>query len=175
MKGQLSMEVIVCMVVFIIFVSYLFFQILGIRPFYIQQIKAERIRAEAYQISELLINDPGEPIYWDVIAVGNPDGIKRIGLSDHTYNLTNLISWLKVGNLSSLCSSNYEIVREKIGMKDYQFSIIVNKTDGGVPVLCYPPSQTVRGGFLNFTIERVVGINTGNNIVPGKVIVRVWG
>jgi hypothetical protein len=169
MKGQLSMEVIVCMAVFIIFVSYLFFQILGIKPFYIQQIKAERIRAEAYQISELLINDPGEPIDWTTTNV------KRIGLLDHAYNLTNLISWLKVGNLSSLCSSNYEVVREKIGVKDYQFSIIVNKTDGGVPVLCYPPPQTIRGGFLNFTIERVVGINTGNNIVPGKVIVGVWG
>jgi hypothetical protein len=169
MKGQLSMEVIVCMVVFIIFVSYLFFQILGIRPFYIQQIKAEKIRAEAYQISELLINDPGEPIDWIATKVN------RTGLSDHSFNLTNLISWSKVENLSSLCNRSYELAREKIGVKDYQFSILVSRIDGGSPLLCYPSPQIVKGGFLNFTIERVVGINTGSNIVPGKVIVRVWG
>jgi hypothetical protein len=167
------MEFIISMVIFIIFVSYLFFQILGIRPFYIQQIKAEKVRAEAYQISELLINDPGEPIHWDAIA-NNPSEIKRIGLSDHNYNLTNLISWLKAENFSYLCNNNYELIREKTGVKDYQFSIVIHKVNGGMPILCYPPPQTVKGGFINFTVERVVGINTGNNIVPGKVVVRVW-
>jgi hypothetical protein len=173
MKGQLSMEVIVGMVIFIIFVSYLFFQILRLRPIYIQQIKAEKIRAEAYQISELLINDPGEPINWD--TVDDLHKINRTGLSDHSYNLTNLISWSKVEKLNSSCS-DYELVREKVGVKDYQFSILVSRIDGGVPILCYPPPETVRISFVNFTIERVVGINVGNNvIVPGKVVVRVWG
>lgn len=166
MKGQLSIEVIVAMIIFIIFISYLFFEILKLRPIYLQEIKAEKIRAEAYQLSELLINDPGEPIDW------NTANVKRIGLSDHIYNLTNLISWSKAQNLNSLCS-NYELVREKVGIKDYQFSITVVNRDTGYSIFCSPPQP--RGiSVINFTVKRIVGINQNNYIYPGEVLIRVW-
>lgn len=168
MKAQLSMDVIIAMIIFVIFVSYLFFQLLALRPTYLQQIKVERVRAEAYQISEMLINDPGEPINW------NASYVQRIGLSDQNYNLTNLISWSKVQNLSSLCNVNYELVRGNISTREYQFSIVVVDRDGGASVVCSPPVEVIWMGVMNFTVKRIVGITTLGGIHSGEVVVRVW-
>src|SRR3989344_2339105 len=92
-KGQISFaEYLVAVVVFIAFIGYFSFQLVNFLPAYLGQIRNERVRGEAYQLSELLINDPGFPINWHV----NIGATRRIGLSDETRNETNLISESKI-------------------------------------------------------------------------------
>ena len=87
MKGQLNLEQIVAMTLFIAFSSYVFFTVFNLVPRYTSEVRSERLRSEAYQMSELLINDPGSPANWDKIVKPS-----RLGLSDETANLTNFIS-----------------------------------------------------------------------------------
>jgi hypothetical protein len=68
MKGQFSVEYIVSMTIFIGFVTYIIFSIWRFIPNYLSELRNERIRSEAYQISELLINDPGEPMDWNKVV-----------------------------------------------------------------------------------------------------------
>jgi len=66
MKGQLSfVEYLVSFLVFITFISYFFLRIINETPIFLNEIRNERIRAEAFQLSEILVNDPGEPINWE--------------------------------------------------------------------------------------------------------------
>ena len=58
MKGQISIDYIIAIVIFIFFVIYFLFEITNIVPKFIGQIEEQEIRSKAYQISEILINDP---------------------------------------------------------------------------------------------------------------------
>ncbi|MEM7826521.1 MAG: hypothetical protein QW451_02750, partial [Candidatus Aenigmatarchaeota archaeon] len=97
MKSQISfVEFITSMLIFSSFVTYFSIHSLSSASSYLAEIKMERLRSEAYQISELLINDPGEPLNWNVINFAN---VRRIGLLDHTQNKTNLLSKAKLDRL----------------------------------------------------------------------------
>jgi hypothetical protein len=70
MKSQLSMEYYISLTIFILFIGYIFFQLILRSPQFIMEVENERLRSESYQISELLVNNPGEPINW-VTSAGN--------------------------------------------------------------------------------------------------------
>lgn len=79
MKAQISfVEFIIAFSIFSVFVAYLFFRLLSFMPAYLNEIRSERVRSEAYQISELLINDPGEPMELHCDIDGNFINIYRI-------------------------------------------------------------------------------------------------
>lgn len=171
MKGQFSVDYYVSIILFVLFVVYILFQLTRFLPTYIDEIKDQRIRTEAYQISELLINDPGYPGDWENLGESQRADIKRIGLSNTTQNKTNLISVKKINSLNSLCGSvnGYNILRGAIGT-DYQLSIIlVDKTTGGILVNCIPPEQLVRATRVDF--RRIV--STGQNSY-GELILQLW-
>jgi len=159
MKAQISFaEYLVAIVVFISFVSYFSFQLANFLPAYMNQIKNERVRGEAYQLSELLVNDPGFPINWH----NNIPATKRIGLSDETKNVTNLISVAKVSQLQTQCSISYASVKRWLGSEeDFSISITIFSSENGLPMAvygCIPPTPSVR--LINTTIKRFAAINT---------------
>lgn len=65
MKGQLTFEQIISLVVFVSLVSYILYSVFSYIPAYLRQIRNEELKSEAYQISEMLINDPGDPPNWE--------------------------------------------------------------------------------------------------------------
>jgi hypothetical protein len=135
-------------------------------PEYLNQIRSEIIRSEAYQISEILVNDPGEPINWNV---GN---VKRLGLSDETKNLTNFLSLNKInaiGDGVNFCKPGYDSIKKWLA-SDNDFSIILIKK---IPVEqtlinCRPSTIAVRA--INTTIRRIVSFDSSY----GELIVQMW-
>jgi len=164
-KAQISfVEFIVSFSIFSVFVAYLFFRLLSFMPAYLNEIRSERVRSEAYQVSELLINDLGEPVEWQA---GPDDSIRRIGLSDIA-NKTNFLSVDKVDRLEEECTDDYEEVRKWIGT-DFQFSIFIADKNGVISVTCIPQIVIVRD--INATVRRMVAFGPEDY---GELIVNVW-
>lgn len=158
------MEQLVSLSIFIAFVAYFFFQFLSLRPVYLNEINNERIRSEAYQISELLVNDPGYPVNWDA----NPSLAERVGLSDETANKTNILSLTKINAFSSQCSSDYYKVKKLIGAED-DFSIfLTDKSTGDLKISCYNKAIVSQG--INVTVRRIVSFGPSY----GELILQMW-
>ncbi|MHA1744032.1 MAG: hypothetical protein ACTSV6_07260 [Candidatus Heimdallarchaeota archaeon] len=163
MKAQISfVEYLTAFIIFITFVGYFSVQLLKIVPGYIDQIRTERIRSEAYQISEILVNDPGEPLDWYT----DPSSTIRVGLSDETRNKTNFLSLAKINALDTECKKNsyngyYDVKRWLAS--DYDFSIIL---PGEID--CHPPSTAVKS--VNVTLRRIVSFDSGY----GELIIQMW-
>jgi len=169
MKGQISfVEYLVAMTIFITFSVYFFYYLMSFLPNYLNQLESERIRSEAYQISEMLINDPGEPTNWYL----NPNNAKRIGFSDENFNQTNLLSLDKINAIGIACTIGYKKIKKLIG-SDLDFSIILRKKpSNNVLLACVPLSSPTK--VTNVTIRRIVSINTPAGLELGELILQVW-
>lgn len=106
MKGQLTLDYVLSIIVFITLISYIIFQLLMIVPKFSREVRMQNLRGEAFSISEILLNDPGEPINWDVGTV------ERIGLLDETKNLTNFLSLDKILRFEDICLTDYGRIQE---------------------------------------------------------------
>jgi len=166
MKGQFTIDYIMSLIIFIIFVIYLILQITQIVPAYLYEVTNQRLKSEAFQISEILVNDPGEPIGWSMSQL--PD---RIGLSDQTQNKTNLMSMNKISDLHTICQSGYDSVKTKLDTEN-QIAIYVNKTDGTELLKCKPPSPP--SNLVKVSIKRVVAIDNPPGTV-GILYLEMWG
>ncbi len=167
MKGQFTWDYIVSIVAFIVLVSYISLQTVGAIPGVSNRIRGEFLRSEAYQISELLVDNPGEPASWTLANV------KRVGLANESYNLTNYISLTKVTNLQSLCG-NYNSLAGNLSIdtKNYNVSILIFNITGSVPQLmasCAPPAGIAR--VVNVTLNRFAAIDRGGYV---RMIVQAW-
>ena len=137
MKGQVSFEYFVALMIFITFILFVALQLISKSMPYRRESKYSTLLSEAYQISEILINDPGEPINWD------SSNVKRIGLLDETKNRTGLLSRSKIDKLAKM---NYQSVANGLGIdtSKYRFSIIIwNSTSVMVNVTNASTSETV--------------------------------
>ncbi len=167
MKGQMSIDYIIAIVIFFFFVVYFLWQVTNVIPRYLQQIEEQRIRSEAYQISELILNDAGQPNNWDQLAYSQ---IVRIGLSDHNIQKTNVINAAKAAALNTFCSTQGQQALRTMMRTDLQFSIfLVDRGDGTTYVTCSPAS-TVNRGF-SATIKRVTAMD--NNRFA-ELTVQTW-
>lgn len=170
MKAQLTIQYLISFIVFIGLITYIYISYSANIPTYVQEVRKEATRSEAYQLSELLINDAGEPKNWDQLPINQ---IKRIGLLDENLNKQNLISSKKTEKLKNdfSCSSeaSYNQLREKLGMEDEYFSIIISEIDnsGGRKPLytCIPPISFERS--VNTTTTRIVVTNDTRSIQSG--------
>ena len=157
-KAQISFaEYLVAIVVFVTFASYFSSQLITFIPSYLVQLRNERVRGEAYQMTEILLNDPGFPINWH--AAG---GTRRIGLNDETKNVTNLISANKISALKSQCAGGgYSNVKRLLGTDlDFSITITVININTGLPEAvhsCLPTAFVFRA--INTTIKRFASIN----------------
>lgn len=167
MKGQISfVEYLVAFTIFVVFVGYLSIQLLKFVPEYLNQITSERIRSEAYQISEILVNDPGYPIDWTAANV------KRLGLSDETKNLTNALSLTKINQIGdgiNLCKPGYDNVRKWLA-SDYNFTMILTRKSSPEQVLINCRPTTFAVGGTNTTVRRIVSFDSSY----GELIVQMW-
>lgn len=164
MKGQISIEYYVSLMFFVSLVTYLFLRMIALTPSFLEQIRRERIYSEAYQISEILINDPGEPPTWD------ENNVKRIGLQDESIKKLNYVSSDKISKLKSICQSDegYQKIKRKLGVdEDLEISINVSE-ENNLLVSCYPDKIPSRSGV---SISRIISID-GKKY--GRVVVSVW-
>ena len=162
MKAQLSIEYYASLTIFIVFIGYIFFQLITTSPQFIRESKNERLRIEAYQISEMLINDPGEPIDWPTKTV------KRLGLSSNQ-NKTNLLDTNKISIFSSSCASDYENIRSLIG-SEYYFSINLTDRESGQKLIeCKPPIPVKKQTTVSIT--RIVALDSNK---AAELVVQLW-
>ena len=165
LKGQLTIQYLASFIFFLGLVIYIYFSYSSNLPTYVEEVRKEDVRSKAFQLSEILLNDAGDPSNWNTCA--SVDCIKRIGLSDENSNKTNLISKLKVDRLKSLCS-NFKDVQKKLAL-DQSFSIYVfNVTEGSgarnLIMNCTSPNFPKIS--INATIKRITALN---NTDTGKL------
>lgn len=170
MKGQLSVDFIVALIVFISLSFYLAFQILNIVPNYLQEVRLQEIRSEAFQISTLLVNDVGLPQNWHDLDDDDLDEIERIGLSG-SLTRTNIVSIQKLDTLQEICSSDErDGLFKKWFATDLTISILVfDRTDGEILLDCIPVSPT--SPVLVATASRIVSFTDGTY---GEVVLQIW-
>jgi hypothetical protein len=166
MKGQFTFDYLIALILFVTFVIYLAFRLLQFSPVYINEVNEQRLRAEAYQISEILVNDPGQPVYWNSTTPINQ--IKRVGLSDQTKNKTNLLSLTKISSLQTLCNqpNGYTNIKSWLGT-EFQFSINLTKSDGTKLINCTSPQAA---SLLKVDVKRIVAFDSSY----GNLSIQVW-
>lgn len=167
MKGQISfVEFFAAMTIFITCVVYISFQLIGFVPSYLNEVNDERVRIDAYQISELLVNDPGEPINWN-----SSSSIRRMGLSNEITNVTNFLSLQKIIAFNNYCNApgGYDNVKRNISSIGNFAILLFNRTvnSGKLLINCTPSSPF--SSSLNTSIRRIVAIDS-NDI--GELIVQ---
>lgn len=172
-KGQFNVEFFTVLILFVGFASYFSTKLMGIGPIYIKEANKAIVRAEAYRISEMIINNPGVPSDWDTATEGE---IKRIGLLDHSQNKTNLLSEQKISKLNSLCSGDngYESIKSLIGA-EHDFLIMLTELTGE------PGELRINCGSTEFgenaaLIKRLAVFDSENDgeLDYGELVVQVW-
>lgn len=169
-KGQLSVDFYIALVVFLGFLAYITFQLFQTVPASSANLKEESIRIEAYQISELLVNDGGHPLNWETRPLAE---IRRIGLSDSTKNITNNLFRSKVSQLNTICSTptGYNDVKQKLDVKD-EISITLIEHTLPIDTTWVCRSSAPSNKKTSFNVSRTVLI--GGTSYPTEIIVEVW-
>jgi len=149
--GQINLEYIVSLVIFITLAMYISFQLMQRTPIYLAAVRLEYIRSESYQLSELLVND------------------ENIGLS--TGEKVNLVSSAKIAQLESQCN-DYSSAAGRLGVDttDYQFSLYVKDSVTGQLLLDCAPQQVVSRKDV-VTTRRIVALSSGSY---GELTVQAW-
>lgn len=167
MKGQISfVEYLAALMLFITSVIFIAFSIISFVPQYLTQVNNQKVRIDAYQISELLTDDPGNPINWYSVTP-----IFRMGLSNESVNRTNYISLQKINAFNNYCSAplGYNNIKRNISAVDNFAIFLFNRTAsaGNILISCQPiiPFSSP----LNNTIRRIVAIDSGD---IGELIVQ---
>ena len=168
MKGQLSVDFLISLTLFVIIASYLSFQLLNIVPYFLREIKLQNLRSELFQISEILLNDPGEPIDW----YENPDLTKRIGLLDEKKNLTNFLSLEKIIGMEKICKSDYERFRNLIGSERI-ILISIKELENERTLAACTPTNIPKTQMITI-IRNFAFINETNQLSIGKMTIQAW-
>ena len=167
MKGQGGFELYFSVSAFIIVVVYIFFELIKQYPSYFEKIDNERFMLEAYQVSEILVNDPGLPVDWNKLPVSE---IKRLGLNSEKFNKTNLISLEKSLKLNQLCEENEEVLKRGLNL-EYDLNIFLVDGNGNLIIKC----ETLKDIPPKAEIRRIVSIynESSKNILYGELILEV--
>jgi len=159
MKGQISfVEYLAALSIFITSVIFIAYQLIYFVPQYLKEVNDQRVRINAYQISELLINDPGNPANW----YASPQTI-RLGLSNETLNITNYVSLTKIGAFNTLCNvpGGYSNVKNYMGASENFTIVLYDLTNPGPPLInCGPPIMF--SSLTNTSISRIITIDSGD-------------
>ena len=143
MKGQLTIQYLASFIFFLGLVIYIYFSYSANLPAYVEEVGKEDVRSKAFQLSEILLNDP------------------VVGLSDENSNKTNLISKNKVDQLQSLCTSDFSAIQQKLAL-DEPFSIHVfnvNQDSGQRNLIMDCISPDFPKTLINATVKRVTALN----------------
>jgi len=166
-SGLFNVEYLTVLTMFIMFSTYFTFRMMEQKPAYMREINAEIFRSESYRLSEMLVNDAGEPADWQtLVGTGGEGSIKRIGLSDESGNVTNLLSEAKLSKMKALCAADYANAKRLVGGGHY-FSL-VRTGSSGIPETICSPGVT---GDVKASITRLVAFSGGDY---GKIVVQMW-
>jgi hypothetical protein len=151
MKLQVSFEQLISLSLFIFSVIFLINQLISYYLIYINKIEKQTLLLEAYQVSELLVNDVGQPANWNI------NNVRRIGLLSENLNKTNVLSYLKVSSAIELCRrSNSDYVKFK-NLLDLKRDInIVVYSEGRLIGNCSRPMKENA-----VKISRIISFNDG--------------
>jgi len=169
MKGQISfVEYLAALTLFIFAVLFIALQLVNFIPQYLTQINDERVRIDAYQISEILVNDPGNPANWESRAQ-----IFRMGLSNESVNETDYLSLSKIEAFNNYCNplnasgqlvpgGGYANIRNNLTQTDNFAILLFNRTanSGNLLIICQPPNSF--SSPINTTFRRIVAIDSGD-------------
>jgi len=162
-KGMFNVEYLTVLTLFIIFSTYFTFRMMEQKPAYVAEVQREIFRAESYRLSEMLVDDAGEPANWQTLAEG---GIKRIGLSDESKNVTNLVSEAKLLKMEQMCGADYAAVKRLVGGQ-HDFSLVRIDSSGVLETVCWPGAT----GDVKASITRFVAFSTGDY---GQIVLQMW-
>lgn len=162
MKAQINYETLVSLTLFVSAIIYLIYEMVTFYPSYAKDLNKEVLYAEAYQISQILINDAGEPRDW----FNSISTARRIGLLNESYNTLNLLSLRKVITFNSTCNSNYPLVKSLIGAR-YNFGVILRLSNGTIILNC---GSAI--GENAMKISRVVSLDDHRSY--GELIIWVY-
>ncbi|MFH8080853.1 MAG: hypothetical protein QXO84_03180 [Candidatus Aenigmatarchaeota archaeon] len=152
MKSQISLEYMIAFTIFLGVITYIYFRYIdNINPFIEDVIKEEK-RAEAFQISEILINDPGMA--------------KRVGLANESTNMTNCIVESKINNLN--CNNLKQLLALDRPFNLFIFEVNMNTGQRTVLKSCI--SQNLRRDQINVTVRRYAVFDGGR---IAEVVVEV--
>ncbi len=167
MKGQTFVDFYVSLTIFVLFAAYIFFQIYTLLPQHLNAIKSQLLHSEAYQISEMLVTDSGQPSNWETLQVSQ---IQRIGLMNGTQNKTNLLSLAKIQALNTICNSagGYTTLQNLLATNNSISISVIDKVTGSVIASCTPTSAPYPLNLVNMT--RIIAI--GGDY--GELILQVW-
>jgi hypothetical protein len=172
-KAQLTIQYLASFIFFVGLVVLIYLSYSANIPRFVEEVNKENTRSKAYQLSEILVNDPGHPINWNSVSESN---IKRIGLSDHYTNKTNLILWDKVYKFKQEfdCYNEFEKVQNRLALNKSFSIFIFNITDNGNRDLLFncSPSAFPKTG-INATVKRITAMNNSGNIELAEIIVQM--
>lgn len=158
-----NVEYLTVLVLFVIASTYFTFRMMEQKPAYVAEVQREIFRSESYRLSEMLVDDAGAPANW---RYGTP-GIGRIGLSDESANVTNLVSEEKLSAMKQMCAGGgYDTVKRLVGAK-HDFSLVRVGSAGASEEICGPGAT----GDVRASITRSVAFSTGDY---GKLILQMW-
>ena len=174
LKAQLTIEYLASFITFIGLIIFIYFTYSANIPGFIEEVKKEDVRSKAYQLSEILVNDPGHPMDWDDCG---SVCIKRIGLSDENFNKTNLISLDKVQELHTQCNNpgGFDDIKKFLGLNK-SFSIYVfniSQSDGKRDGLCECSSPELIKTAINTTVRRITALNNNGRLELVEIIVQM--
>ncbi|MCX6821438.1 MAG: hypothetical protein NTW30_01535 [Candidatus Aenigmarchaeota archaeon] len=174
-KAQLTIQYLASFIFFIGIVVLIYISYSANIPRFVEEVNKENTRSKAYQLSEILINDPGQPANWNDSSVSK-DQIKRIGLSDHSTNKTNLILKSKIDKFDSTfnCDTNFKEVQDRLAL-NRSFSIFIfNITENGNRDLLFSCSSPVfPKTVINATVKRITALNNNGKIELAEIIVQM--
>jgi len=166
-KGLFNVEYLTVLTLFMLFSTYFTFRMMEQKPAYMREVRTEIFRSESYRLSEMLVNDAGEPANWQtLVGTGGESSIKRIGLSDESANVTNFVSEVKLSKMKDLCSASYANAKRMVG-GGHDFSLVRIGTSGVPETVCSPGAV----GDVKASITRLVAFSGGDY---GKVVVQMW-
>ncbi len=163
------MDFYVALIVFLGVLAYVSFQLFQTVPATYTNVKEESLRIDAYQLSELLVNDGGYPLDWDTRPLAE---IKRIGLSDSTKSITNYLSRSKIDRLKTICETptGYQDVKNIL---DIQNEMSITFIEHTLPVdsmwIC--KSSLPSNKKTAFNVSRTVTID---GTAFAEIIVEAW-
>ncbi|MFB6088409.1 MAG: hypothetical protein ABEK36_01370 [Candidatus Aenigmatarchaeota archaeon] len=102
MKGQINIQYLIALVVFIGLIWYLTFQITSMIPDFKIESQRNILNSKAYRLTEIMVKTGGVPSNW------NTSNVKSFGLAKSPNNLNST----KVQDFRNMCNHSYGKVRD---------------------------------------------------------------
>jgi len=178
LKGQLTIQYLASFIFFIGLIIYIYFAYSANLPAFVEEVRKEDVRSKAFQLSEILLNDPGEPKNWNQSTTYSE--LKRIGFADHDSNKNNLILKSKIDAFKTRwggscgAPSKFKEIQEKLGLNQLFSILIFNITEDGNRQLlldCVPSNFPKTS--INATVKRITALNNSGKIELAEIIVQM--